>query len=234
MTRVLAAERAARAHVLEALEVRLAAADARHARPQHRDQPESAGAVRRIGEERAHAVGLVALDVDQEHVGRVRGRSGSRTRSSRLACSDRTPTMKNAPRPTASRMTRVWLPGRDRCSTACRSGNDRDAGQRRDQRAPAAGRPAAARAPAPAEAGADDQADAQRAACQAVSATSAADTSDQRRPAASSRAGRACDLVAQQQRRLDEADCSSGTTENSSDTSTPMPMPCAAALQVTP
>ena len=28
--------------------------------------------------------------------------------------------------------------------------------------------------------------------------------------------------------------CSSGTTENSSETSTPMPMPCAAALQVTP
>ena len=32
--------------------------------------------------------------------------------------------MKKAPRPTARRITRVWLPGRDRCSTACRSGND--------------------------------------------------------------------------------------------------------------
>ena len=30
---------------------------------------------------------------------------------SRFACSARTPRMKNAPRPTASRMTRVWLPG---------------------------------------------------------------------------------------------------------------------------
>ena len=41
-------------------------------------------------------------------------------------------------------------------------------------------------------------------------------------------------LVAEQQRRLDDRICRSGTTENSSDTSTPTPMPCIAALQVTP
>src|SRR5881409_1832425 len=34
---------------------------------------------------------------------------------SRLACRARTPMMKNAPRPTASRMTRVWLPGLATC-----------------------------------------------------------------------------------------------------------------------
>ena len=44
---------------------------------------------------------------------------------SRLACSARTPRMKKVPRPTASRMTRVWLPGRTTCSTACRSANER-------------------------------------------------------------------------------------------------------------
>ena len=44
---------------------------------------------------------------------------------SRFACSLRTPRMKNEPRPTASRMTRVWLPGRAMCSTACRSAKER-------------------------------------------------------------------------------------------------------------
>ena len=33
--------------------------------------------------------------------------------------------MKNVPRPTASRMTRVWFPGRAMRSTACRSANER-------------------------------------------------------------------------------------------------------------
>ena len=47
-----------------------------------------------------------------------------KTPRSRLACSERTPTMKKAPRPTASRITRVWLPGREMWSTAWRSGND--------------------------------------------------------------------------------------------------------------
>ena len=125
--RELAAERRPAARTSSTLSsVRLAAGDADHARAQHRNQLELAGAVRRIAEKRAHAVDLRPLDVEQEHVRRVLPPPAPRTRSSRLACSDRTPTMKKAPRPTASRMTRVWLPGRDRCSTAWRSGNDRE------------------------------------------------------------------------------------------------------------
>ena len=43
----------------------------------------------------------------------------------RLDCSARTPSTKKLPSPTASRITRVWLPGRRRLMTACRSGNQR-------------------------------------------------------------------------------------------------------------
>ena len=57
---------------------------------------------------------------------------GSAKSRRRFACSVRTPRMKNAPRPTASRMTRVWLPGRAMCSTACRSANERRVAQRLD------------------------------------------------------------------------------------------------------
>ncbi len=70
--RELAADRhAPLAHLLGALEIDLLPGDADHPRPQHRDQLELAGAVRRIAEKRAHAVGLALLDVEQEHVGRV-------------------------------------------------------------------------------------------------------------------------------------------------------------------
>ena len=150
---------------------------------------------------------------------------------SRLACSDRTPTMKNAPRPTASRITRVWLPGRDRCSTAWRSGNDRELAQRREQRdEAAAGKMQHDRQPA--EAGADHQPTRSDAACHAVSATSAAD--DQRRSPrvrVQSRAPADASSSRSSSDGLTNRTCSSGTTENSSETSTPMPMPCAAALQ---
>ena len=156
--------------------VRDAAADARDARPQHRQQLPRPGAVRRIGQERAHAV----------QPGPAARRAGTCRRdssltwiensASRLACSDRTPTMKNAPRPTASRITRVWLPGRDRCSTACRSGNDGAfaSGARSAHQQPAgqhAGRPPARRSRR--HTTSPTRSDA---ACQAATATSAADT----------------------------------------------------------
>ena len=51
--------------------------------------------------------------------------SSSENCCSRFACSERTPMTKKLPMPTASRMTRVWLPGRPRLRTACRSGNQR-------------------------------------------------------------------------------------------------------------
>ena len=46
--------------------------------------------------------------------GAVRGRPRSTNSASRLLCSARTPSTKKQPRPTASRITRVWLPGRRR------------------------------------------------------------------------------------------------------------------------
>ncbi len=121
---VFAAERAALADVLEALEVRLAALDARHPRAQHRDQLKPAGPARldppgTRERPRPDPAGCPS--------GTCRAPSALAlisSSSSRLDCIERTPTMKNAPRPTASRMTRVWLPGREMCSTACRSGND--------------------------------------------------------------------------------------------------------------
>ena len=73
--RVLARQRPARADVLEALELRLAAADAGDPRAQHRNQPELAR--RRAPdrrETRARRSTCVALDVHQEHV-RARRRS---------------------------------------------------------------------------------------------------------------------------------------------------------------
>ncbi len=51
--------------------------------------------------------------------------SSSENSSSRFDCSARTPSTKKAPRPTARRMTRVWLPGRCSPSTAWRSANTR-------------------------------------------------------------------------------------------------------------
>src|SRR4029450_1537524 len=64
---VLAPESPAAADVGIAVQVDLAAADAGDPRPQHRDQPRF-GDPRRL-EEVAHAVELILLDVDQEHVG---------------------------------------------------------------------------------------------------------------------------------------------------------------------
>ena len=65
--------------------------------------------------------------------GAVRRRR-DRELASRFACSDRTPTMKNAPRPTASRTALVWLPGP-------RSGGARRAAARTDRDAASGGRP---------------------------------------------------------------------------------------------
>ena len=74
------------------------------------------------------------------------------------------------------------------------------------------------------------------AACHAVSADErAATTATIAATPVQSCCRRRASLVAQQQRRLDEPrTCSSGTIENSSDTSTPMPTPWTAALHVTP
>ena len=54
-----------------------------------------------------------------------RARPAPRSRAAGWPAATRTPRMKKVPRPTASRMTRVWLPGRAMCSTACRSANER-------------------------------------------------------------------------------------------------------------
>ena len=59
------------ADVLGAGQLRLAPVHTDDARAQHRDERRRAQTPRGIGEERTHAVRLSALDVDQEHVGRV-------------------------------------------------------------------------------------------------------------------------------------------------------------------
>ena len=123
--RELARERALAADVLEGLEVGVAPAHAGHARAHDRDQPRRAGAgALRASRNARTAVHLRRQDLDQEHVGAARP-SSSENCCSRLACSERTPITKKLPMPTASRITRVWLPGRPRLSTAWRSGNQR-------------------------------------------------------------------------------------------------------------
>ena len=68
---------------------------------------------------------------------------------------------KKLPMPTASRMTRVWLPGRARLRTACRSGNQRDRATGRTS-ADDAGRGEVEHQRDAGEPGAHDQPDAQR------------------------------------------------------------------------
>ncbi len=141
--------------------------------------------------------------------------------------------MKKVPRPTASRMTRVWLPGRTTCSTACRSANERE--KRSGCTAQMSATPAAcstsAVATKPPESirptGSDP-------ACHAATPTSAAATapvtphlSQSMRPVCgtslrSSSDGFTCRTS------------SSGTTENSSETSTPMASPCPTADALRP
>ena len=69
--RILPRQRASGADVVETVEVGLAPADPDDTGPQDGHQPRIARAVFRIGEERPDAVGLLALDVEQKHVGRV-------------------------------------------------------------------------------------------------------------------------------------------------------------------
>ncbi len=168
---------------------RLAAADAGDARAQHR---ESAGTSprRRAGscEKRAHAVGLAALHVHQEHVRAAFAVVSTENSSSRLACSDRTPTMKKAPRPTASRITRVWLPGTREVQHGVAQRKRRRVRERRDRPDQRAARPAAARTPARRSRRRRSGRPCSDAACQAVSATSAGRHEHDRARCASSRA----------------------------------------------
>ena len=72
--RVFAGERAARADVLVARQIDRAAANAGHARAQHRNQPRIRG-VRRLARRQkgAHRLHLRREDLDQEHVGAAAG-----------------------------------------------------------------------------------------------------------------------------------------------------------------
>ena len=54
----------------------------------------------------------------------------------RLLCSARTPSTKKLPRPTASRITRVWLPGRREADDRVAQREPRRGRQRRDERGP--------------------------------------------------------------------------------------------------
>jgi hypothetical protein len=69
ITRVFARKRSPRAHRFDVRQVRFTAIDADDACTQHRNQLELAGAVRRIGKERAHPLELAALHVEEKHVG---------------------------------------------------------------------------------------------------------------------------------------------------------------------
>ena len=189
-----------------------------------------AGAVRRIGEERAHAVDLLALDVHQEHVRRVLGDLHrellEQARLQRPDADDEEraeadgeqddPRLVARPRQVqhgvAQRKRRRLRQRRDRA-------HQQPAGQLQHERQPA-------------ESGADDQAD--RAAtppARRSAPTSAGRHQHHRGDAASSRGGRASVSSRSSSDGLTSRTSSSGTTENSSDTSTPTPMPCTAALQ---
>ena len=171
---------------------------------QHRNQLKPARRRAPDRQERADAVGLIALDVHQEHVRARRARDCIENSSSRLACSDRTPTMKKAPRPTASRMTRVWLPGRDRC--AARRGAAETTASSRAARPPDQQPcpPAAARAPARRSRRRHTSPTSQRRRLPGRQRHERGRHQDHRGPAASSRGRLRRRFVAQQQRRLDE------------------------------
>ena len=158
---------------------------------------------------------------------------------------------KKLPRPTASRMTRVWLPGRPRLSTACR---------RENERARAAGRTAhtmpllarcsttvtAAKPPQTISPARSDDA------CQPATATSArlmktaapacSQSIRARRaaiPAAVHHDGNTSAAAAPVPPRSSSSGrtrrtSSSGTSENSNETSTPTPTPCQTADAVNP
>ena len=150
--------------------------------------------------------------------------------STRFCCSERTPMMKKLPRPTASRTMRIWLPGRLSCSTAWRSANDRDRASGAigpDHRVPARcstsavpAKPAATTSPIAPVAGLPHRQRDQRRRRQ-TSVTSIC-TASGRRLRGSSR---------NSSDGFTWRTSSSGTSENSSDTSRPMPTPCAMAGQ---
>ena len=187
---------------------------------------------RAVGEERADAVGLIPLDVEQEHVGRI-GRHLNRelleqaglqrpdADDEERAEADRQqddPRLVAGPRQMQHRMTQ-----RERSRVR----------ERRDDRRPARGPPGAARTPAR-KARAHDEAD--------LAATPPARPRPRparRRPPRSPRCrtqsrGWALDSSRSSSDGLMNRTCSSGTIENSSDTSAPMARPCSAALHVTP
>ena len=193
-----------------------------------------AGAVRRVAQERAHAVGLLALHVDQEHVGRVRGGLDRELlEQARLQRSDADDEERAEPdgqqddarlvaRP---RQVQHRVPQRERARAwpaARSSATSSRPGQVQHDREPRRSR---RRRSAPTFSDA---------ACQAVSADQRRRHRDHGSTTASSRAGAACCSSRSSSDGLTRRTWSSGTIENSSDTSTPMPMPCAAALHVTP
>ena len=152
----------------------------------------------------------------------------------------RMPSTKKLPRPTASRMTRVWLPGRPRPITACRSGNQRGARQRAHGADERRARPGAGPARPPRSRPHTIAPTRSDAACHTATATSAALTATRRadlrpvdrrathaadRGAAGAgrrgrrRAGRRAPRISSS--GLTRRTSSSGTSANSSDTSTP-------------
>jgi len=124
------------------------------------------------------------------------------------------------------------LPGRERCRTACRRGNDGEAASGASARTsslPASWRTMATTAkPAHTE-----RPTCSDAACQAVSATRAPDTSTSAAARTQSLAVRT-DSSRSKSDGLTSRTCSSGTMENNSETSAPIATPCTAALRVTP
>ena len=186
-------------------------------------------------QERPHAVHLTALHVDQEHVGRV-GRHLDRelaeqVRLQRSHADDEEGAEADGEQDDARlvagpRQVQHRVPQRER---------PRAARAARTSATSSAARPACSTSASTAKPTHTTRPTRSDAACQAVSATSAErHDARSRRCRVQSRRARAPSRRAAAATASRSRTCSSGTTENSSDTSTPMPMPCAAALQVTP
>ena len=150
----------------------------------------------------------------------------------RFSCSERTPMMKKLPRPTASSTIRIWLPGRLSCSTACRNANDfafASGASARIRSVPARCSKIAVAANPPATM------DPMRSdpACHTVRPT---------RPATTNTVTAICVTSTRRGRGSSRSNndgftcrtSSSGTSENNSDTSRPMPSPCSTAGSVSP
>ena len=219
--RVLARERSARAHVLEALELRLAPADAGHPGAQHRHQLDRpapcAGSARNARTPSAWSRWMSIRNMSGASADTWIENSLEQARLQRPDADDEERAEADGQQDDARlvagpRQVQHRVAQRERSRVR----------ERRDRPRPAARPASAARTPAPAKPAQTTRPTRSDAACQAVSATSAARHQRRSRRMPTQSRGCAIDSSRSSSDGLTNRTCSSGTIENSSDTSTPI------------